>query len=154
MTPRGGSVHTCWVTTSRANIECSVTSSMEQATADPSQALKQESGVVSRWRNSGASSYWMARGEQNLTRPSVASDTLKSTPTIIQIRRMGNEKVAEAGNAPFGFGEWRSSWDYGVRAGRGEPRGRKFDGNSGADSPTSPARTEGGKRFCSLIRNP
>ena len=154
MTHHGGSVHMCWVTKSRANIECSVTSTTEQATEDPSQAPKQESGVASRWRNSGASSYWMASGEQNLTPPSVASDTWKSIPTIIRIRRMGNKKVAEAGSVPFGFGEWRSSWDYGVQAGRGEPRGRKSDGNSGTDSPTSPARTEGGKRFCSLIRNP
>src|SRR5262245_40272956 len=107
MTHRGGSVHTCWVTTSPANIECSVTSTREQASADPNPAPKQESGVASRWRNSGASNYWTASGEQNLTRPSVVSDTLKSTPTITQRRRMGNETVAEAGSAQFGCGEWR-----------------------------------------------
>src|ERR1035441_987615 len=38
---------------------------------------------------------------------------------------------------------WRSSGDYAVRGGRGDPRGRKSGGSSGADSPTWPARAEG-----------
>src|ERR1035441_10721199 len=49
---------------------------------------------------------------------------------------------------------WRSSGDYAVRGGRGDPRGRKSGGSSGADSPTWPARAEGEKRVRSAIRNP
>ena len=45
-------------------------------------------------------------------------------------------------------------WDYAVRDGRGEPRGRKSGGGSGADNPTWPARIEGEKRLRSATRNP
>src|SRR5947209_7153480 len=76
------------------------------------------------------------------------------TTTLAVIHRTGNEVVAASVDARSLCGEWRSSSDYAVRGERGEPRGRKFGGGSGADSPTWPARAEGEKRFRSATRNP
>src|SRR5580700_6315782 len=70
------------------------------------------------------------------------------------LRRMGSEAVAEATGARSRCGAWRRSGDYVARDERGDPRGRKSGGSSGADSPTWPARAEGEKRFRSAIRNP
>ena len=69
-------------------------------------------------------------------------------------RRKDNEVAVAAVGAQARCGSWQSSADYVVRGGRGDPRGRKFGGSSGADSPTWPAQTEGEKRVRSLIRNP
>ena len=79
-----------------------------------------------------------------------------SMPTFspVTIRKKGSEAVGAVTGAPERGARSQSSEDYAARGGRGDPRGRKSGGNSGADSPTWPARTEGEKRFRSATRNP
>src|ERR1017187_3440046 len=98
----------------------------------------------------------MGLGAPNPMLLNVVESTLSWMPTIIRaaIRRTGSEVVAAKVGARARCGAWQSSADYVVRGGSGDPRGRKSGGSSGADSPTWPARTQGGKRFRSLIRNP
>jgi hypothetical protein len=79
------------------------------------------------------------------------------TPRINQVlwsRRRGIEATVRAGGGRWLVARWQSSADYAVRDEPGDPRGRKFGGDSGADNPTWPARTEGEKRFRSATRNP
>src|ERR1700740_2813582 len=98
----------------------------------------------------------MLPGEPNPTLLNDVQSTSRWTPTIIlaESRRTDNEATAEATGARSRCGEWRSSADYVVRGGRGEPRGRKSGAGPGADNSRLPMRAEGGKRFRSLIRNP
>ena len=93
----------------------------------------------------------------NHSRPHPASSKWMSMPRISRspcIRRRDSEAAARAVGGRGNPQAWRSSADYAVRDERGDPRGRKSGGGSGADSPTWPARAEGEKRFRSATRNP
>ncbi len=98
----------------------------------------------------------MLPGKQNPTPRNIAWKTLSWMRTFIPaaIRKTGSEEVAAAGSAQSRCGGWRSSGDYAVRGERGDPRGRKSGGGSGADNPICLAWAEGGKRFRSATRNP
>ena len=69
-------------------------------------------------------------------------------------RRKDSEATARAVGGREQSVRWRWTMDYASRGERGDPRGRKSGGGSGADSPTWPARAEGEKRFRSATRNP
>ena len=78
-----------------------------------------------------------------------AEDQPASRSTEGTVRQLPEQLAGDGQSAT-----WRSIGDYAVRGGRGDPRGRKSGGGSGADNPTWPARAEGEKRFRSLTRNP
>ena len=53
-TRQDGCVVTCWDTTSRASIECSVINAVVRVDADPNPGQDREFGAVCRWTNSPA----------------------------------------------------------------------------------------------------
>jgi hypothetical protein len=116
----------------------------------------QPTGVISRWRSSAGWSCSKGHGRLRLNHADVRRGGRRGRK-ISQFpgrRRKDSEATARAVGGRGQCVRWRWTMDYASRGERGDPRGRKSGGGSGADSPTWPARAEGEKRFRSAIRNP
>lgn len=154
-----GSVRRGWVGITKGGFVCCAISTLARVAVDWKRSARQPTGAVWRWRNSAEWSCSKVHGKPPPTIPARRPASRKWTWTRkISLpgsrRRRGSEIAAQEVGGRGQSATWRSSADYAVRDGRGDPRGRKSGGGSGADSPTWPARAEGEKRFRSAIRNP
>jgi hypothetical protein len=115
------------------------------------------SGVASPWRNSAKLSCVWAHGIQSHApngRPALMKSISISTLSSEGTRKRGSEITAALTDAPDRSVTSQSSADYVARGERGDPRGRKSDGDLGATNRRWPARAEGEKRLRSATRNP
>jgi hypothetical protein len=121
-------------------------------------------GSPANWRcialeNSAEWNCWTAPGKPGPTIPAPRRALRKSMWMLrisrsSRLRRRDSKATDRAVGGRWRSAKWRSSRDYGVRAGRGEPRGRKSGGGWAADNPRLLMRAEGEKRFRSATRNP
>ena len=155
----GGSARTDWAGITKVRFGCSAISTEERAAADYSPPAHRQTGAASPWRSSAESNWSKMHGTQRRTIPA-RKPALRKSMWMRKISRSGwlhKRDSAAAARAVDGQGRsarWRWRMGYAARDGRGDPRGRKSGDALGADSPTWPARAEGGKRALSLIRNP
>ena len=154
-----GSALTDWAGITKVGFVCCAISMAGRVAVDCKRPALRQTGVVLPWRSSVEWSCSKAYGKPRRTIPAHKPASRKWTWKLKisrspWLRRRDSEATARVVGGRWQSARWRSSEDYVVRGGRGDPRGRKSGGGSGVDNPTWPTRAEGEKRFRSLIRNP